>query len=607
MALLAAIRELIAGWVHPSVRARPVEAARHAYFIQMRLCVTLITLALVPPYLALRGVPAFWEMCAFVSALLPAASVPVLSRTGRLVPAHAICIAGLGLASTAIAGGLGGLSAAAIVWLVLAPLEAAIAASMPLLVSAVTMSFVTLFGGATFAYLGFGPQDASPLVAAVFVTPALLYAAALGYGAVNDSRQREQVALADAARYDTLAAALGDLVIEQDRSGAVIQVSSASEKLFGLSARELSGRGLFERILVQDRPSFLKAVADAAERPQSAMAVLRLRTGMTEASGASYQEPVFAWIEMRARRIEMTADGGRRVLTVLRDITREHQAEAAREQARLDADRTRAWKDRFLANVSHELRTPLNAIIGFSEMLGNDALMPKEESKRREYAGIIHSSGQHLLSVVNSILDMSKIEAGRFDILAEPFDVGPLIDSCCDILSLKAEQAGVTLVRDYPARLEELVADRRACKQILINLLSNALKFTPSNGRITVGVRPEGNMLALFVADTGIGIKAADLPHLGDAFFQASSAYDRTHEGTGLGLSVVRGLVGLHGGSISIESTEGEGTCVIVRLPLDCRSSSNQRTAVPIEFSPRLASRRVEEFNIPSEMVKKIA
>jgi cell cycle sensor histidine kinase DivJ len=209
--------------------------------------------------------------------------------------------------------------------------------------------------------------------------------------------------------------------------------------------------------------------------------------------------------------------------------------------------------------------------------------------------------------VVNSILDMSKIEAGRFDILAEPFDVGPLIDACCDILSLKAEQAGVALVRDYPDRLEELVADKRACKQILINLLSNALKFTPRNGRITVGVRPEGNMLAFFVSDTGIGIKAADLPHLGDAFFQASSAYDRTHEGTGLGLSVVRGLVGLHGGTISVESTEGEGTCVTIRLPLDCRSNGSIRAAVAIEFGPRRASARFEEFSNQSKTVKKIA
>jgi cell cycle sensor histidine kinase DivJ len=182
---------------------------------------------------------------------------------------------------------------------------------------------------------------------------------------------------------------------------------------------------------------------------------------------------------------------------------------------------------------------------------------------------------------------MSKIEAGRFDILAEAFEVGPLIDSCCDILSLKAEQAGVQLLRDYPPRIEELVADKRACRQILLNLLSNALKFTPRDGRITIGVRPEGNMLAFFVADTGIGIPDADLPRLGDAFFQASSKYDRSHEGTGLGLSVVRGLVGLHGGSMSIASREGEGTCVSVRLPLDCRSSAHKRTAVPIEIVPQ--------------------
>jgi cell cycle sensor histidine kinase DivJ len=606
VALMAGIRELIAGWVHGSVHQNPVESARHTYFIQMRLMVTLIAFALVPPYLALRGVPAFWEICAFVSALLPLGSVGVLSRTGRLTYAHAVSIAGLGLASVAIAAGLGGLSAAAIAWLVLAPLEAAIAGSMPLLVGAVSMSFATLVFSALLASFGAPGQDVSPLVETLFVAPALLYAGALGFGAITAAGRREKIAHVDSARYETLAAALGELVLQQDRSGAVLSASSASETLFGLQSRDLMGRGLFERILVQDRPAYLKAIADTCDELHTATTVIRMRTGLTTESAGTYREPIFAWIELRARRIKAGDDSDFSVMSVVRDISRERRAEEAREQAHQDAERTRAWKDRFLANVSHELRTPLNAIIGFSEMLGNDALMPKDPAKRKEYADIINSSGQHLLAVVNSILDMSKIEAGRFDILAEPFEVGPLIDACCDILSLKAEQAGVALVRDRPAHIEELVADKRACRQILLNLLSNALKFTPRDGRITIGVRPEGNMLAFYVADTGIGIKTVDLPHLGDAFFQSSSAYDRTHEGTGLGLSVVRGLVGLHGGSISIESSEGEGTCVTVRLPLDCRSSSNKRTAVPIEIGPRQIT-RFDDYPPHTKMVKKIA
>jgi cell cycle sensor histidine kinase DivJ len=463
------------------------------------------------------------------------------------------------------------------------------------------MVAMTVFGAAA--------HPINELLNVLLVAPALVYAGALGYGVIDTATARQRSALAGAARYNTLSAALGELVLQHDRSGAVVVANHAGEAAFGLSSRDLIGRGLFERILVQDRPAFLKTIADAFDRGQTIRTELRLRTGtVTQTSG--FDEPVFAWAEMRARRIEAAADGTEEsvVLTVLRDISSERASDEAREQSRLDAQRAQAWKDRFLANVSHELRTPLNAIIGFSEMLGNDQLMPKDPVKRKEYADIIHSSGQHLLSVVNSILDMSKIEAGRFDILPEPFDVVPLIDACCDILSLKAEQGGVELVRDYPDRVEELVADKRACKQVLINLLSNALKFTPRDGRITVGVRPEGNMLAFFVADTGIGINPGDLPRLGDAFFQASSSYDRTHEGTGLGLSVVRGLVGLHGGTISVESGVGQGTCVTVRLPLDCRNAANKRNTARIDVIPRVSSSAdPEEFKLQLNPVKKIA
>ncbi len=243
----------------------------------------------------------------------------------------------------------------------------------------------------------------------------------------------------------------------------------------------------------------------------------------------------------------------------MRDVTRAKLHEEEIDRARLEALQANAWKDRFLANVSHELRTPLNAIIGFSELLGNADLCPRDPLKQREYASIVHISGQHLLSVVNSLLDMSKIEAGSFDLLPEPFELPPLIDMCCDMVSLKAVEAGVELIRVYPAQLDELVADKRAVKQILINLLSNAIKFTPSRGRVTVGVRPQGNSLAICVADTGIGILSQDLPRLGDPFFQASDSYDRPYEGTGLGLSIVRGLVGLHGGDHGGRKRAGRG------------------------------------------------
>ena len=177
-----------------------------------------------------------------------------------------------------------------------------------------------------------------------------------------------------------------------------------------------------------------------------------------------------------------------------------------------------------LANVSHELRTPLNAIIGFSEILGNPDIAPKDPARQREYADIINASGEHLLGLVNTILDMSKIEAGHFEIEPEPFDLAWLIDFCCDVVKLKAEAKKIALSRACPPRLEDIFADKRACKQILLNLISNALKFTPEGGKVTVTVSADGPFVEIAVADTGIGVTQKDLSRLGDPFFQVKSS-----------------------------------------------------------------------------------
>ena len=230
------------------------------------------------------------------------------------------------------------------------------------------------------------------------------------------------------------------------------------------------------------------------------------------------------------------------------------------------------WRQRLLANVSHELRTPLNAIIGFSEMLANIDLSPKDPERQREYARIINASGQHLLSVVNTILDMSKIESGVFAIEPEHFDLAALIDFSCDLVKLKAQEKNIELLAAC-APMGEIVADKRSCKQILLNLLSNAVKFTPEGGRVTVSARKEGGCVVVNVSDTGIGVTSAELQRLGDPFYQARATYDRPYEGAGLGLSIVRGLVALHGGAISFASAPNEGASVTVRLPFDCRDA----------------------------------
>ncbi len=231
-------------------------------------------------------------------------------------------------------------------------------------------------------------------------------------------------------------------------------------------------------------------------------------------------------------------------------------------------------------------------------MLMNDAL-ELDPAREREYAKLINDSGLHLLSVVNGILDMSKIESGNFEITPEPFAPAPAIRSCCDLLALKALEAGVELKTRIAADLPEIVADRRAVNQILINLISNAIKFTPRGGRVSVSAVCDGPKLAVAVEDTGVGIGEADLPHLGEAFFQARASYDRRHDGTGLGLSIVKGLVRLHGGEMDIHSRLGDGTRVTVRLPIECEGI---RPAVELI---KLVTERAREFAAPTNIQAK--
>jgi cell cycle sensor histidine kinase DivJ len=181
------------------------------------------------------------------------------------------------------------------------------------------------------------------------------------------------------------------------------------------------------------------------------------------------------------------------------------------------------------------------------------------------------------------ILDTSKIAAGKFRIAPEPFDVERLMADCCDMLRLRAEAGNVALVRLPMNATRDLVADKQACRQILINLLSNAVKFTQPGGRVIVGADVVGDRMHLHVTDTGVGIPAEFLPRLGDPFFQVRADYDRSFEGAGLGLSLVRGLVGLHGGALLLESVAGVGTRVTARLPLICRPEERaDRSSVAI-------------------------
>jgi two-component system cell cycle sensor histidine kinase PleC len=260
----------------------------------------------------------------------------------------------------------------------------------------------------------------------------------------------------------------------------------------------------------------------------------------------------------------------KRLMATVADVRASQQrlGEVAEQYA---AEKTRAEeanqaKSKFLANMSHELRTPLNAIIGFSEIMESGMFGPLGAEKYNEYCGDIRSSGEYLLDVINDILDMAKIEAGRIRLDFEELDLDTLLSEAMRVVSARAQDKQLALVAKISPDLG-LRADRRALKQIVLNLLSNAVKFTPAGGRVTVRGRAADNCVVLAIADTGIGIAKDALARLGRPFEQVESQLTKSHHGSGLGLAIAKSLVELHGGRMRIRSTLGKGTLVVVRMP----------------------------------------
>jgi two-component system cell cycle sensor histidine kinase PleC len=246
----------------------------------------------------------------------------------------------------------------------------------------------------------------------------------------------------------------------------------------------------------------------------------------------------------------------------LSELARKYEAEKVRAEAASQA------KSEFLANMSHELRTPLNAINGFSEIMLAEMFGPLGDSRYRDYARDILNSGQHLLAVINDILDMSKIEAGKMTLRFEPVSVEDLAEEAVRLIQTRAETAGLDLTLELP-ELPEVEADYRAVKQVLLNLLSNAVKFTPRGGRVAVHAARQGTeRVRISVQDNGIGIAPEDLARLARPFEQIESQHAKTQQGTGLGLALSKALLEMHGGALELTSAPGQGTTASFSLPI---------------------------------------
>jgi two-component system, cell cycle sensor histidine kinase DivJ len=349
------------------------------------------------------------------------------------------------------------------------------------------------------------------------------------------------------------------LLASLERNGRVLSASGAS--LAGFAPTDLEGRSLGHLVAEADLPALAAAIHNAVRDGHASVFV----GPPGDAEG---------WLE-----ISLAAAGSDRLVAAVRDAREQFARERRLEAARVSAEQQNAGKSRFLANMSHELRTPLNAIMGFSDIMRQRLFGPMGD-RYAEYADLIYESGSHLLELINDVLDMSKIEAERFELAIENFDAREAVGSVLRLMRGQADRASVNLRGVMPPEPLYADADRRALKQIALNLISNALKFTPRGGSVTVTVQGSGDTLELIVADTGVGIAQDDLERLGRPFEQAGGAEQRA-AGSGLGLSLVRAFARLHGGEMWVESAMGEGTAVTVRLPV---LTSSGAAAAPLRM-----------------------
>ncbi|PAP94184.1 sensor histidine kinase [Mesorhizobium wenxiniae] len=543
--------------VHPSIlgkndrrcQGRFIGVMLAAPFFAAGAAVTLVTSGMGVA-VTMAAIFATFGLCWF-AALLVAAS-------GKMAFAGQVALV---MGSLALAGAIaaaGGMASPVAMLVVALPFEAWwIGASRRAALWGAASAFVAIllqaFAGSVFP---FGPAETAawhwllPLAWALTLVPRV---AALGSPAG---------AQLDPATDDRLENIIDAVVLRAGRHGEVLDASAKARTILKLQPELLFGNGLFDRIHLSDRVAYLSALADMRDGASARRLDLRVRLPQNGDGPTADNYRPFSLELMRVEHEDVFT----LVLRENDELAGLHEELAAAKEAAASAE---VAKGRFLAVVSHELRTPLNAIIGFSDMLLHEMFGTFKDPRQKEYVGLVKESGQHLLAVVTSILDVSRIEAGAYATEPEPFRFVEAVEMCQSMMRLQAEAKNIDLQAQIAPDAGEINADRRAVQQILINLVSNAIKFTPDGGDVVVGAKRIGSRVHFWVRDTGIGIAEEDFANLGKPFMQIQNDYTRRFEGTGLGLSLVKGLVALHEGTMSIESMPGEGTTVTISLPVN--------------------------------------
>lgn len=528
-------------------------AARRDSFISANLLAGSIGVIAWPLHWALIGPADFATTCAFMFLWAPL-FIGMAVRMGWPLEegqaASAACLCGF---VTVLALVTGGISSPVLPWLLIVPVEAAISGRTQATMRAAILSVGAFFLCATLSMLGWLPASRLPQELTSFVFGGSIFAALvvalLSLRAFQRRHEQDNAGLNRRADFlQSTASALPDLVTRHSAGGSVLFCSALVEDMLGIPAGEFEGLSPAMFVHIQD----LKSVELGFQRtftngPQTLEFRLRRRDG------------AYVAVEMKT----IAVDG--EIVAISRDVSERNTRIANLVIARDRAEESSQARLRFLASITHELRTPLNAIIGFADMMNNEVFGPVGHNKYKEYAEHIRESGLHLVDLVSDLLDMSKIEAGKFSIERQKIELRPLLDECVAMVSGAAAEAGVNIVCDAERGLY-LNADRRAIKQSVVNLLSNAVKFTLSEGTVTLSAVSTQEGASITVADTGVGIPSSELGRIGKPFEQVAGTRSM-HKGTGLGLSLVKALTELHGGRMDIVSALGDGTTVTLQVP----------------------------------------
>jgi len=454
----------------------------------------------------------------------------------------------------------GGLTSPLVIWFVLVPAEAALAGERPAVARAALAAALCLVLVAAVQAFGFLPPShvAAQLAQlyAISTLAAVVQAALIAVATQDRQRAADQAAAQGAAMYRFLADNAMDLITRHSPDGRIRFASPSAQNLLGLEPELLLGKAPAALVHPGDLKAIQSAFVETSYFGRAASTEVRMKRS----------DNAYVWVEMRCRPATANGDPAD-IVAVTRDISERKRQEHALIEARDAAEDASRAKSKFLANMSHELRTPLNAIIGFSEVMSREMFGPLGGPRYLEYSRLVHESGGHLLELINSILDMSKIEAGKFELSEEVFELADTVNAAIRFVKMSAERAGVVVRMRLAPDTRLIFADQRAVKQVLINLLTNAIKFTPRGGDVSVEAQRDSSGILLTVIDTGVGISSKDLDRLGQPFEQVEGEHRRTKEGTGLGLALVKAFTEMHGGEVGVASRLGEGTTVRIRLP----------------------------------------